>query len=98
MDNTAPVLITPECHTPGCHNDGDQFTMIKCRLCGHWFCGSHLDPAQTLQLSPQRRLSCPYIRVYVSTAVPGNDNAIPQTTLAGSTRSGVISYRAASCC
>ena len=65
MDNTAPVLITPECHTPGCHNDGDQFTMIKCRLCGHWFCGSHLDPAQTLQLSPQ----APELSIYTGLCV-----------------------------
>ncbi len=41
MDQSAPMMITPECHADGCHNDGDQYTMVKCRSCGHWFCAEH---------------------------------------------------------
>lgn len=41
----APVLIAPECHTPGCHHDGDQYAMVKCRGCGHWFCPEHVQAA-----------------------------------------------------
>jgi len=41
MNNAAPVLIAPECYASGCHQGGDLYSMIKCRLCGHWFCGDH---------------------------------------------------------
>ena len=39
---TEPLLIAPECHASGCHHGGDQYTMVKCRACGHWFCPEHL--------------------------------------------------------
>ncbi len=42
MSQSTPFLIAPECYAPGCHHDGDQYTMVKCRSCGHWFCGEHL--------------------------------------------------------
>lgn len=41
MHHSDPVLIAPECYAPGCHHDGDQYTMVKCRSCGHWFCAEH---------------------------------------------------------
>lgn len=38
-----PMLIAPECHAPGCHHDGDQYSMVKCSTCGHWFCPEHIE-------------------------------------------------------
>jgi hypothetical protein len=42
MTRTTPMLIAPECHAAGCHHDGDQYLMVKCRACGHWFCPEHI--------------------------------------------------------
>jgi hypothetical protein len=42
MEHAAPLLIAPECAAPGCHYDGDQHMMVKCRSCGLWFCKEHL--------------------------------------------------------
>jgi hypothetical protein len=42
-NHSEPMLIAPECHAAGCHNDGDQYMMVKCRSCGHWFCPEHLE-------------------------------------------------------
>ena len=39
----APLLIAPECYAPGCHHDGDQYSMVKCSSCGHWFCAEHIE-------------------------------------------------------
>ena len=38
----AAMLLTPECGAPGCHVAGDQFTMVRCRGCGGWFCTDHI--------------------------------------------------------
>jgi hypothetical protein len=38
----APTLITPECDAPGCDVAGDQYTMVRCRGCGAWFCPEHI--------------------------------------------------------
>lgn len=43
MHRSEPIVIAPECYAPGCHHDGDQYTMVKCRTCGHWFCAEHLE-------------------------------------------------------
>lgn len=42
----APLLITPECHAPGCGVTGDQYTMVRCRRCGAWFCSEHIAAAE----------------------------------------------------
>ena len=55
-----PVFIAPECHVQGCHYDGDQYTMVKCRVCDHWFCPEHLGSNETV-----RRVSM------VDTGLPG---------------------------
>lgn len=60
MRKTAPAVIAPECHADGCHHDGDQYTMVKCRSCDHWFCTEHLDSQDTI-----RRVSM------VETGLPG---------------------------
>jgi hypothetical protein len=60
MQHSAPIFIAPECHAPGCHHDGDQYTMVKCRSCDHWFCTEHLDSQDTI-----RRISI------VETGLPG---------------------------
>ncbi len=38
FDLLTPTLLTPECDAPGCSVAGDQYTMIRCRGCGAWFC------------------------------------------------------------
>jgi hypothetical protein len=45
-----PTLIAPECHAPDCHYDGDQYVMVKCRCCGHWFCPEHVDAEESVRL------------------------------------------------
>ncbi len=59
-DQPAPTVIAPECHVQGCHYDGDQYTMVKCRSCDHWFCPEHLGSNETV-----RRVSM------VDTGLPG---------------------------
>lgn len=44
MKKIAPLLIAPECSAPGCHRNGDQALMIKCRGCDLWFCEEHIEP------------------------------------------------------
>jgi hypothetical protein len=54
---TLPLIVTPECAAPGCHVAGDQFTMVSCRACGHWFCADHVDAgagATLVHLGPAR--------------------------------------------
>jgi hypothetical protein len=46
----APLLITPECGVPGCSVVGDQYTMVRCRRCGAWFCQDHIDAAAGARL------------------------------------------------
>jgi hypothetical protein len=60
QDREAPVFIAPECHAAGCHRNGDQYTMVKCRVCDNWFCAEHLDTHDTV-----RRVSM------VDTGMPG---------------------------
>ena len=50
MRRSSSVLIAPECHASGCHHDGDQYTMIKCRQCQHWYCPEHVDMSETARL------------------------------------------------
>jgi hypothetical protein len=45
-----PLLITPECDAPGCSVAGDQYTMVRCRSCGAWFCPEHIDAAAGARL------------------------------------------------
>jgi hypothetical protein len=40
-----PIILTSECGAPGCRVTGDQYTMVSCRACGHWFCADHIDAA-----------------------------------------------------
>jgi hypothetical protein len=51
MKKSGPVFIAPECHVPGCRQAGDQFTMVKCRYCDHWFCAEHLNSRDTIRRS-----------------------------------------------
>lgn len=46
MKRTAPALIAPECSASGCHHNGDQYLMIKCRSCDRWFCEEHFEAAE----------------------------------------------------
>jgi hypothetical protein len=46
MRRTAPLLIAPECSASGCHHNGDQYLMIKCRSCDRWFCEEHFEAAE----------------------------------------------------
>jgi hypothetical protein len=48
--NAPPTLVTPECAAPGCRVTGDQFTMVRCRGCGKWFCPVHVDTAAPARL------------------------------------------------
>ena len=41
MSARSPLLITPECGSSGCSATGDQYTMVRCRACGHWYCAEH---------------------------------------------------------
>jgi hypothetical protein len=54
---SAPILITPECHAPGCHADGDQFTMVLCCECGAWYCPEHIAAGEGVRLV--KRLAAP---------------------------------------
>ena len=49
MRKTAPLFIAPECSAPGCHHNGDQYLMVKCRGCGHWFCEEHIEPTEPVE-------------------------------------------------
>jgi hypothetical protein len=52
----AAILLTPECEASGCHVAGDQYTMIRCRGCGGWFCNDHIDAQEgvtLIHLAPQ---------------------------------------------
>ena len=40
--SSSPMLITPECEASGCYVAGDQYTMVRCRDCGGWFCTDHI--------------------------------------------------------
>ena len=74
-----PLLIAPECFVPGCHQNGDQGLMIKCRGCGHWFCEEHIEPLganapdETAEASASERLaSVPTVKT-VKLVGPGLD-------------------------
>jgi hypothetical protein len=68
MKQAAPLLIAPECSAQGCHHDGDQFRMIKCRSCGHWFCEEHIVAAEGNQ--SQRVTRSPTVKL-VDTGLHG---------------------------
>ena len=48
--SSAAILLTPECEAPGCHAAGDQYTMVRCRGCGGWFCTDHIDAQEGVTL------------------------------------------------
>jgi len=50
FDLLDPTLLTPECDAPGCSVAGDQYTMIRCRSCGAWFCPDHIAAAEGVTL------------------------------------------------
>ena len=50
MRRATYMLIAPECYAPGCHHDGDQYTMIKCRECHRWYCPEHVDQQEAVRL------------------------------------------------
>lgn len=54
-----PTLITPDCNAHGCGVAGDQYTMVRCRDCGAWFCGDHIaaEEGVTLERPAGRALS-----------------------------------------
>jgi hypothetical protein len=68
MKQVAPFLIAPECAASGCQHDGDQYTMIKCRSCGHWFCEEHIVTAAGSQ--SQRLARIPTVKL-VDTGLQG---------------------------
>ena len=51
MRHRSPTVIAPECHVAGCHHTGDQFTMVKCRVCTQWYCAEHLGTQDTIRRS-----------------------------------------------
>ncbi len=51
FDLLTPTLLTPECDAPGCSVAGDQYTMIRCRGCGAWFCPDHIAKAAASRAS-----------------------------------------------
>ena len=54
---SAATLITPECEAPGCSVSGDQYTMVRCRGCGAWFCSEHIAAEEGVTLvRPARRV------------------------------------------
>jgi hypothetical protein len=46
----ATTLMTPECEAPGCSVASDQYTMVRCRGCGGWFCPEHIDAQEGVRL------------------------------------------------
>jgi hypothetical protein len=50
MSRRPPILITPECGSHGCSITGDQYTMVRCRACGHWFCAEHTALEESVDL------------------------------------------------
>lgn len=52
------MLIAPECSAPGCHHSGDHHTMVKCCVCGQWYCEEHLasDATERSERVPTIRL------------------------------------------
>jgi hypothetical protein len=48
--SSATTLITPDCEAPGCSVAGDQYTMVRCRGCGAWFCPDHIAAQEAVTL------------------------------------------------
>ena len=65
MEKPGPVFIAPECHEPGCRRAGDQYTMVKCRMCDHWFCAEHLHTQDTIRRSSIMDIGIPGFAYYL---------------------------------
>lgn len=50
MSAKSALLITPECGSAGCNVTGDQYTMVRCRACGHWVCTEHTAAEEHVEL------------------------------------------------
>jgi hypothetical protein len=66
----APTLITPECDAPGCDVAGDQYTMVRCRGCGAWFCPEHIDAAEGVTLVRPRSQALTGLAYYEGICIP----------------------------
>lgn len=78
MRKTAPAVIAPECHADGCHHDGDQYTMVKCRACDHWFCTEHLDSQDTIRRIAIMETGLPGLNYYLGLCATCRDQHAPQ--------------------
>ena len=66
----APTLITPECDAPGCDVAGDQYTMVRCRGCGAWFCSEHIDGEEGVTLVRPRGRALSGLAYYQGICIP----------------------------
>jgi hypothetical protein len=66
----APTLITPECDAPGCDVAGDQYTMVRCRGCGAWFCAKHIAAEEGVTLVRSARPTLSGLAYYLGLCVP----------------------------
>jgi len=66
----APTLISPECDSPGCSMAGDQYTMVRCRTCGAWFCPRHVASAEAVTLVRTVALELGGLSYYQGSCVP----------------------------
>jgi hypothetical protein len=66
----APTLITPECDAPGCGVAGDQYTMVRCRGCGAWFCPEHIAGEEGVTLVRPRGRALSGLAYYQGICVP----------------------------
>jgi hypothetical protein len=66
----APTLITPECGARGCGTTGDQYTMIHCRRCAHWFCPDHISAEEAVALVHSHRAPIHGLSYYQGLCVP----------------------------
>jgi hypothetical protein len=69
-NESSPVLITPECDAPGCGVAGDQYTMVRCRGCGGWFCVKHIAAAEGVTLVRTVRRALNGLAYYQGSCVP----------------------------
>jgi hypothetical protein len=66
----ASTLITPECDAPGCDVAGDQYTMVRCRGCGAWFCPEHIAGEEGVTLVRPRGRALSGLAYYQGSCVP----------------------------
>ena len=85
MRKSKPVVIAPECHEPGCHHAGDQFTMVKCRSCDHWFCAEHLGTQDTIRRSSIMETGVKGLAYYLGLCASCREKQLQKRSPVGST-------------